>query len=134
MTPPYVDDLRDFLDTAVGDGLRVLRVVVPAETPDGTAFEQRYAYERSDVADRLEGSRAACIGREVLLQLWESDRRTEMFELGAVRFSVFRMDEAILMMFYEGSERATVVSIDGDLDVDIQAIGDHLSGIIAEGA
>lgn len=132
MTPPFIDELEEFLDTAVDDGLRVLRVVVPDEETDGRSFLERYARERDDVEEDLAGNRAACIGREALLQLWESDRRTEMFELGAVQYSVYRMDEAILMMFFEDSDRATVVSIDGDLDVDIQAIGDHVRGIIAE--
>lgn len=134
--PPFIDELEDFLETAVGDGLRVLRVVAPADETDGRSFDEIHAYERDDVADRLDEQdhRSDCIGREALLQLWESDRKKEMFDLGTVRYSVYRMDEAILMMFFEGGDRATIVSVDGAIDVDVQAIGDHVSGIIAEAA
>lgn len=123
-TPTYVEPLRAFLDDVLGDDLRRLRVMEPADPDHDAFYRDIHHYVREDV--EAESDDQHCIGRDVLEERWTGGSDGDV----AVEYAVYSYEDAELVMVFEGDSRATAVDFEAGATPDVGSFADHVHDIV----
>jgi len=109
---PRHDELVEFLRQEVGDSLRVVDAISTAKGESG----YEHVYIREGVDETYPEDRQEEVLREFVYHALESEYRENLFELGEYRYTLHSFDTGRILVFFEGDDRATVVSVDSDYD------------------
>jgi hypothetical protein len=109
---PRHEEVLEFLKAEASDSLRV----VDAVSIEGDTKQYEHVYIREDVESEYSEEEQQRVMEDFVFHLLEIAYVEDLYNAGGYNYNMQVLDEATIIVLFEGEKRCTVVSVDPDCE------------------